>query len=71
MCKVSELIEYLQKLDPDTEVEVVERYDLHYGTSTRYVPLDLGEYSETLCFADYTDSTGALAGRKLLFLGDD
>lgn len=60
MCKVSELIEYLQALPPDTEVEVLERYIGSYATDTRWESLELGDCSDTCFFANGT-----------LYLGED
>lgn len=56
MTTVSELIEYMQKLPPDTEVEVIEGYDCGYATCTRIVNLDLDELSGNVEFTDFRDN---------------
>ena len=80
MCKVSELIEYLQKLPQDATVEVIERVpSLGYGGDDyRWTPLTLEEYSDTAVFTDFTANEYVAAndkhgyyGKRVLFLGDN
>lgn len=60
MCTTKELIAYLQTLPENTEVEVLQQYYSNWDTSTRWVPLDIKEYSNNC--NKYTDT---------LYLGED
>lgn len=62
MTTVKQLIKYLEQFPEDTEVNVLQEYSGSYYTSTRWVALDLDEYSENI---NYYPSL------KLLELGDD
>jgi len=46
MTTVAEFITYLETLPSETTVEVLQEYTGSYYTSTCYVDLDLGKYSE-------------------------
>jgi hypothetical protein len=72
MCKASELIEYLQTLDPDTEVEVLRFDCIGYGHTTSWHPLDLDVYSDNKDYHDWSDKPldKGYGGKKVLFLGE-
>ncbi len=55
MCKISELIEYLQKLPPEAEVNVLEIDSCGYQITYNWVPLSLEKYSDN---CDYIDLSG-------------
>lgn len=56
MCRVDKLIEYLQTLPPETEVNVLEIGSSGYEMTHKWVPLELGEYSDTCDFIDLTNN---------------
>ena len=72
MTTVAELIEYLKKLPPETEVRVVEVDNYEYSICSSFKPLDLANN------VNYVDLTGnlnveedsPLFGRKFLDLGE-
>jgi hypothetical protein len=76
MATAAELIEYLKTIPPDTEVEVLQEDRDGWITSTRWVSLALGDFSDTVFFADYANDTcvketSHYFGKKVLFLGED
>lgn len=72
MTTAQQMIDYLSTLPPDTEIEVLERYTCGYETGTRWVPLELGPYSDTMdliCF-DTAAEGHPYHGKTVLFLGE-
>jgi hypothetical protein len=49
---ITEFIEYLKTLPPDTDVRVLREYTIGYDTGTEYVPLEIGVNT------DFIDLTG-------------
>lgn len=72
MTTARELIEYLSTLPPDTEIEVLEAYRAHYDTITRWEPLELGPYSNTMDLIrfDRVAESHPYHGKTVLFLGE-
>lgn len=52
MTTVKQLIEKLQTLDPDLHVRVLAERTHGYSTTTKWVELDLGEYSDNFWVGD-------------------
>ncbi len=67
MASAKELIEFLQKLPPNTEIEVLQSYDYNYSSLTKEVPLDLTEYSGNFDIYNETEDRNY----KILVLGEN
>lgn len=72
---ITQLIEYLKTLPPDTELSVVRGYDCGYSTCTEEVPLDLDPITGNVDFADYTGNKfvkpdSPLRNKKYLVFGE-
>ena len=55
MTTITEFIEYLKTLPPDTEISVVRGYDCGYSYCTEEVPLNIDPLNGNV---DFTDLTG-------------
>jgi len=48
MCKVSQLIEYLQGLPPDTDIKVIEMESHSWHDEPVWKDLDIDDYSDNM-----------------------
>lgn len=75
MTTVRELIQYLEKLPPDTEVSVIVGYDCGYSYCTEEVALNLDPYKGNIDFLDFRNNqfvkeTHELYNKTFLTLGE-
>ena len=75
MTSITEFIEYLKTLPPDTEISVVCGYDCGYSTCTEEVPLDIDPINGNVEFTDLTGNQfvkndSPIANKKYLTLGE-
>ena len=75
MTTITEFIEYLQTLPPETEISVVRGYDCGYSTCTEEVPLDIDPLTGNVEFIDLTGNQfvkddDLMANKKYLSLGE-
>ena len=74
MTTITEFIEYLKTLPPETEVSVVRGYDCGYSKCTEEVPLNIDpatgnvEYIDLTCNQFVKDDD--MASKKCLILGE-
>ena len=52
MCTVKQLKDWLEQFPDDTKVEVLEEYTGSWYTSTKWVDLDIEQYSDSYCYLD-------------------